>query len=446
MPGGALSRHGELLRLAWPAVLSFVLNNAYRINDQFWIRDLGGAAQAAIASSTFVLIMNFAVLYLAAGGALPLVARACGGGDTLERDRVARHAIGAALLVGTSLAVAGWWSTPSIVDALGLSGEPAVHATAYLRTIYLGVAPLALAPTLDGLFTGQGNTFVPMVLQSLAVTTNFALNPLLIYGVGGFAGMGIAGAALATVLSRGLAVGIGLVLLARLYRIPIARLAPADPARLVRLFRVGFPVSLSIAAYAGVYWILLRVVLAPLGEAAMAGLGIGFNAFEGLSFPFFLGVAVAGSSLVGRRLGAGDERAAREVVSSARLVGRLFGIAFALLFWFGGPWLVPLFAGEEAVRREALTYVRILAFSQLFVAEETVHEKALHGAGFTGPIFTISTLGNALRIPLGWWLALRLEWGAAGVWWAINATTVLKAALFRLEFERGGWRGREPGR
>ena len=49
----------DILRLAWPSVLSFVLNNAYRINDQYWVQGLGTEAQAALGSTIFVLIMNF---------------------------------------------------------------------------------------------------------------------------------------------------------------------------------------------------------------------------------------------------------------------------------------------------------------------------------------------------------------------------------------------------
>ncbi len=68
-----------VLRLAWPAILSFVLGNAYRINDQYWVAGLGPDAQAAIASSIFAQILNFSVIFLAVGGSLPLVVWSPGG-------------------------------------------------------------------------------------------------------------------------------------------------------------------------------------------------------------------------------------------------------------------------------------------------------------------------------------------------------------------------------
>jgi MATE family multidrug resistance protein len=91
------------------------------------------------------------------------------------------------------------------------------------------------------------------------------------------------------------------------------------------------------------------------------------------------------------------------------------------------------------VLAETLLYVSILAWSQPLVAEEAVNEKVLFGAGHPRAIFWISTLGNVARVPLAWWLAFGLGGGAAGLWWAINLTTLFKAGGFLLEVRRGRW-------
>lgn len=457
-------RTRELLGLAWPAVLSYILNNAYRINDQFWIQGLGAEAQAAVGATFFLQVLNFAFVFLAVGGTLALVSRAVGARDPERRDAVVRSALGFGLAMGIVLTLCVLPLLDRIVLWMGLAGETAVLAEEYLGALYLFMTALALLPVVDSVFIGRGNTRVPMALQACAVVLNYFLNPLLIYGrdaaermdapgveaIAALAsaldldGMGLAGAAVATGLARTIVVLVGIWILggpmeSRL--IAAGKFSLERAWRVVRdILRISFPSSASIGIYALAYLLLLRLVLTPLGDAVTAGLGVGFQVFEGISFPCYLGISIAGSSLIGRELGARNRAGVLEVVGCTRFWSRTAGLVFAALFWFGGPYLVNAFTQDPAVARETVVYVRVLAFSQYWVAVESANEKVLLGSGRTGPIMWISPLGNLLRIPLGWWLAF--GWpalGAAGVWWAINATTCLKAGLFWDRVRRGNW-------
>ncbi|MCP3915583.1 MAG: MATE family efflux transporter [bacterium] len=428
----------DVLVLAWPSVLSFLCNSAYRVNDQYWIGDLGPAAQAAMSASVFLLILNFSLYFLAVGGALSLVARATGAEDERERDKTIRHVMALGVGIAIVISILGSAFTTEIVGWLGLEGATAEAAAAYLRTIYLLALPMALAPIVDTVFIGMGDTRTPLILQGGSVTLNFVLNPCLIYGLGPFPAWGMAGAAAATGISRAAVVVFGLVLLRRrgVHWLGSRRI---EPRRLATIARIGTPSALSITIYACVYFALIKLVITPLGDAALAGLGIGFNAFEGMAFPLYLGVAVAGSSLVGRNLGAGAEALALQAVQNVRRIALGLGALNATLFIGLATVLVPHFTDDPAVAAETIRYVRILALSQLFVAIEVVHEKVLLGAGHTRPIFWISVPGNILRVPLAWALAGPAGMGAAGVWWAINATTLMKASAFLWIVEQRTW-------
>ena len=426
-------------------VLSFVLNNGFRINDQYWVKDLGGAAQAAIGSSTILLIMNFAVAFLSVGGSMPLIARATGANDIQERDSVIRHTFLLTGVISLLLGAAGWFFAADLTRLFDVDADVAPLMTTYMSAIYLGILPLMFAPLLDNLFIGMGNSKVPMFLQVFAVGLNLLLNPILIYGalvpewMGIGDGYGIAGAAIATCVSRGLAAVVGILILRRMYGVSFAPSGMPSMERLLQVLRLGVPVALSIAIYAGVYAVLFAIVLGPLGSDVGAGFSIGFNAFESVSYPFALGVAMAGASLVGRNLGAGREEGAWQAVRHVRFMGRTVGVLFALTFFFGGPYIVPLFTDEPGVTVEALRYVGILGWSQFLVCEEVIHEKILFGAGHPRAIVWISTFGNVLRIPLGWYLATHLGYGAAGLWWTINVTSLFKAVLFNWEVRKGDW-------
>jgi len=109
-----------------------------------------------------------------------------------------------------------------------------------------------------------------------------------------------------------------------------------------------------------------------------------------------------------------------------------------------GPWIVPAFTSEPEVAHQALVYLGILAFSQVFVALETASENVLIGSGHTKPIFWISVPGNLARVPLGILLALTWGWGPAGLWWAINITSIAKALALHALVVRGRWKHALP--
>ena len=87
----------------------------------------------------------------------------------------------------------------------------------------------------------------------------------------------------------------------------------------------------------------------------------------------------------------------------------------------------------------AIEYAFVLGFSQLFVSFESLFSAVLEGAGDTRAAFVHTVPYNLLRIPLAWFLAFPLGMEAAGVWWAINITTYMKAALMGWSVWRGGW-------
>lgn len=455
----------SVFRLAWPAALSYLLNNAYRINDQYWIQGLGPQAQAAVGGTVFVVIMNFSVVFLAAGGTLALVARATGARDRERRDGLVVSAMLLATLIWAVLALLGPRATPHIVEFLGLEPAAAGFANEYLSTLYLCALPLVLAPALDHALIGMGNTLLMSMMELSAVALHYLLAPIMIYGQGaaaltdhpgagvaaaiagalGIEGQGIAGAAWSAALARVISVGLGLFAMHRWYGVRFraglrhALRARGRPLALLEILRISLPMSLAIATYASVYWALIKWVVVPLGGDALAALGIGFSVFEGVSFPLYLGVAMAGASLVGRSLGAGDSVGALQAVAAVRRLALMLGALTMIVFLvFARRW-APVFSDDPGVQREVAGYVSVLALSQIFVAMEAANEKVLLGAGYTRPALWISLIGNGVRVPLAWLLATRLGLGSEGVWWAINLTSMLKASLHFALVQRRRW-------
>lgn len=425
--------HGALLRLALPAAASAILNNAFRVIDQYAAGSIGTSAQAAIGSSTFVLIAVYALYSLVAAGAGPLVARATGANDDALRRRVFGNSLLATQIIGVGVAIVGGLGADLIAAGLGLHGQTAADAATFLRWLAICGLPLAIQPLLDAVFVAIGRTGLMMGFQIAAAVLNALLNPLLIHD----AGLGIAGAALATCLARAVVVILGLVVLWREFRPRRVDLRPDET--LVRIVRVGSPIAVNTLAYAVVYGLLLRTTISPLGPEVNAALGIGFSALEGFTYPMFLGVSLGVSSLVGRHLGAGQPEEAMRAARIGFPMATALGLAAGAAFWFGAKPLCGAFTSDPAVLDAAVTYARVLALTQVFVSWEALAEGVLAGAGDTRSIFWLSAPLNALRVPLGWAFAFPLGMGAAGVWWAINLTSVAKALGKGIAARRGAW-------
>jgi putative MATE family efflux protein len=423
----------ELLRISIPAAASVLLNNAFKVIDQYSVQWLGKEAQAAVGSSTFILIGLFAIYSVVASGAGPLVARTTGARDFDERRRIIANALTGSVTIGTGVLIGLGFGAPWLCRGLGLRQDVLMLATEYLQWLAIVGFPLVLAPLIDSVFIAVGRTALVMALQLVATILNIALNPVFIYGLN----YGIAGAAIATGISRGIAVSIGFWLLWRQFRPCLPDFVPGHSLR--RIIRVGWPLSWGIALYALVYWALLRYAVSPLGPAVNAALGIGYSALEGFTWPVFWGLSLGVASLVGRCLGAGRPDQARRTIRLAFPMMSVLGLSAALIFWFGAEPLCRLFSNDPEVLREAILYARVLAFSQLFVAYESLAEGVLEGSGDTRPILLWSAPWNLLRVPCAWYLAIQLGWGPLGIWWVINISTLIKAIGKWSVVLRGGW-------
>ncbi|MEC7240099.1 MAG: MATE family efflux transporter [Myxococcota bacterium] len=424
----------DLVKLAVPSVLFAVLTHAYRSVDQFWIQGVSTAAQGALGASAFVIILFAAIIIVLSAGASPLIARAAGANDPAALRRALGAGLSGVLGITVFLMVAGVLGADLIAHSLGLQGEIAEECAAYLRALSWTIFPLVLVPLVDQAFIAIGNARLPMTLHAISLTLNIALTPLFIYDLN----MGIGGAALASNLSRAATTFVGFFILWRRTGMSVSDVRGGEELR--RVLRIGFPVSISVAAYTLVYWAMLVTSISRLGEEVNAALGIGFSALEGLTWPCFHGLSLAVSSFVGRSIGAGRPDQAVAVVRKALPLSTAMGVVAMLVFFFFGPFLTGLFTEDPLVHEEAIVYTLILAFSQPFVAWEALFEGCLLGAGDTRTVFWLSAPVNLLRIPLAWALAFPLGWGAGGIWWAINITTVIKAALKGLAVRRGKWK------
>lgn len=425
-----------ILRLAGPAVASALLQTLFNITDTFWVgRGLGPAALAGVSTGGFVVWMVLALANLPSAGLTAVASRRHGQN---RRDRAAGAAYHALVLsLGLSLVVgaSGLRGLPALFDLMDTPRAVTVQGAGYL-SVYLAGVPVVFAYfVMDAAFRAAGDTRTPFWLLGVAVALNLVLDPLLILGWGPVPGLGIRGAALATLLTRGLGGVVGLVILVR--RGLLRRVRP-ERDRLAGLARIGLPVAAGGAVFSFVYILLTRFTSA-FGTSALAALGVGHKV-ESLSYMACVGFGAAAATGVGQNLGADRPARARSSGRTATLFGMLVTGTVGVAFLVWPEPIMRVFTADPAVIADGISYLRIVAVAQMFMALHLVLESAMSGAGYTFLPMTASIALTVSRLPLAAVLSGAL--GLAGIWWTISGTTVARGAVMAWIWQRGRWRDR----
>ncbi len=429
---GPLGR--AIFRLALPAIGSALLQLIFLLVDIFWVgRILGAAALAAISTAGFAVWGLLAVGEMIGVGLTAVASRRHGEGAHGMAAVAAGTTLVVALGGGTLVALAGWRLLPLLFRVMETPPDVTALGQAWLSTYLIG-APLVLGfYAAEAAFRASGDTRTPLALLALSVAVTVVADPALILGLGPLPRLGIAGAAVAAVATRALVLALGLGVLARRR---LVRLAVWDWRAAGTVLRIGAPTAATGIFFAAVYVGLTRITT-QFGTPALAALGVGHK-LEGLAYQVATGFGLATAAIVGQNLGAGRvDRAARAGWLTAQYAC-VVGAVQALAFLIAPGALVGVFTRDPAVVAVGVSYLRIIAVSEITMALEIVLEAGLGGAGFTLVPMAWSGSLTAARIPLGTWLAGLL--GVAGVWWAISVTAVGRGLAMTALWRGGRWR------
>ncbi|HEY4303304.1 MAG TPA: MATE family efflux transporter [Gemmatimonadaceae bacterium] len=431
---GSLRR--TILRVALPAVASSLLMTLFSSVDAFWVGTrIGSAGLAAVSTSLFWIWAIISLAEMIGVGLTSVAARRFGEGRVAEAAHLAGDGTIFAFALGVVIAIAGSLALPWLLSLMELPADVAVLATRYLRTYLIGTPLIYGFFAVDATFRASGDTRTPFVLLLASVAITLLLDPALMLGLGPFPKLGIAGAAIATISTRGAAFVMGATIA---HRRRLVHFGAVSLARVWSVCRVGLPTAVTGITFSVIYVLLTRTV-GRFGTPALAAVGIGHRV-ESWLFMIGVGFGAATAAIVGQNLGAGKtDRASRAAWMATGYCTLLGAVAFVLEFFIPRQF-ASLFTEDPAVIAEAVKYLRIASISQLAICTEIVLEGALGGAGETVPPMLSSTALTALRIPLAGWAASR--WGSIGIWWVISLTAIGRAVAMATLWRAGRWRRR----
>ncbi|WP_447936229.1 MATE family efflux transporter [Thermomonas fusca] len=427
--------------LAVPMVLELVLESTFAVVDIFFVAKLGPSAVATVGLTESYLFLLYSIAMGLAMAVTALVARRVGEGASEEASVTAAQALWVAVLASVPFAIAGIVWARELLALMGADAWTLQHGVGYMQWMLGGNVVILLLFVINAIFRGAGDAAIAMRVLWVANGLNILLDPLLIFGWGPVPAFGVEGAAIATTIGRGTGVLLQLWILfhgGKHIRLQAAQLA----------WRAGVVWQIVRTSLGGVgqmlvsmtSWIFLMRILASIGSEAVAGATIAIRVMMFTMMPAW-GMSNAAATLVGQNLGARQPERAEASVWQIGRYNMGYLLCIALLFFLLPRELVGFFSSDAQVVDIGGEWLRILSYSLFVYGWWMVSVQAFNGAGDTAtPTWINVVFFWLIQIPLAWLLALHLQLGHSGVFWAVFVSETAVGLFTLWLFSRGRWK------
>ena len=418
-----------------PMILEMCMESVFALVDIFFVGRIGKEAVATVGLTESVLTLVYSVAMGLSMAATAMVARRIGEKNPEGAAHTAAQSINLALGLTVVVSFAGAFFAPDILSVMGASSGTIETGASYTRIVFAGSIVIMLLFLINGIFRGAGNASIAMWSLWIANGFNILLCPILIHFYG------LKGAAIATIIGRGLGVCFQLYHLAwgsGVIRILRKHFSP-DGAVMKALSKIAWTGTTQFLINSA-SWIVMARIVARFGDTAIAGYQVSIRILIFFLLPAW-GMSNAAATLVGQNLGAKLPDRAERSVRAAATYNALFMLLVSLLFLVGAGTIVGFINRDPDVVKVAVGALRIISLGYVFYGVGMVLTNAFNGAGDTRTPTIINLFCFwAFQIPLAWFLAIGLAAGPSGVFWAILITETTITGVSFVLFRRGKWK------
>ncbi len=438
-----------MLAIGWPLVLSLSSTTVMQFTDRVFLGNYSVDTIAAATPSGITIFLFIALFMGVASYTNVFVAQYVGASAPAR--------VGAALWQGIYFCL----FSGLILASLNFLAQPFFHLidhplevqrleVIYFRILSLGAGLAVLGPALGCFFSGRGLTRPIMVVNMIGAAINIPLDYALINGRWFFPEMGIAGAALATVMAWTVVVALlGLLVFTAENdrRFAVRRSRRFDRELFGRLMKYGLPggIQFFIDIFAIAFFVFM---IGRLGKAELAATNIAFS-INHLSFMPVIGLSIAISTLVGQAIGRGRPENGAFATNSGLHLAVAYMALIALLFVLAPEWLMRLFRPRDfspdqyrAIMTTGVVLLRFVALYTLFDGVAITYAGAIKGAGDTRFVMwtmaTLSLLTMILPVYVG---ATYLGFSLYAMWICLTLYIIALSVVFWRRFAKGKWKG-----
>lgn len=420
-----------IARLAIPIMGSSLLQFTYNLIDMIWVGKLGSNAVASIGSSSLYVNIGNAINALVVTGTGIKVAHAIGKKDDDEVNKYINSGIIINIFIGIIFCIALIFAGKGFIGFLDLNNSE-VEKDAYCYLALNG--PILLFAFFNMMYTrilsSFGNNKLAFNINGVGVILNIILDPLCIYSFK----LGVIGAGVSTLIAN---IIMFVLFFTRSngilkYKFGIR----IDYIKIKEICILGFPMASQRVLFTLIS-ILLAKIIAVFGSDAIAAQKIGTQV-ESIAYMIVGGLNGAVASFTGQNFGAKRFDRIRDGYKSSLKVGIAYSLIMACIFFIFNRPIIKLFINNEETIAIAVSYLQVVAFSQIFNALEMISNGFFTGIGKPNIPSAVSIIFTSLRIPFA--LVLIKPFGINGVWISICLSSILKGfslyLLYRIEIRK----------
>jgi putative MATE family efflux protein len=433
-----------LLLFALPILGSTVLQSLNASVNAMWIGHyLGESALTATSNATLILFLLLSAVFGVSMACTILVGQSLGARNVREAKRVVGTSAGFFLVISVAIAALSYVFTPGLLRAMGTPADALPYAVPYLRIIFLALPSMYFYNFMMMTLRGAGDSRTPFLFMGLSVVLDVVLNPVLIFGVGPFPRMGIAGSATATLIAQTVALFALLgTLYARKYFLRITRVElgffKPDLAILRALIFKGLPMGLQMIVISSSAILMMRLVNG-YGSQTTAAYGAATQLWNYVQMPA-MAIGAAVSSMAAQNVGARLwDRVSRIAITGVIYNFLLGGALVGIIYLFNVPALNLFLPGDSVGLGLAEHLNAIVVWSFMFFGVTFVLFGVVRSTGAVwAPLIILTITMWMVRPPFA--LSLMPSMGADAIWWSFPLGSLLSMLLAIGYYRWGGWR------
>ncbi len=419
----------SLLKLSVPIIATNFIQTTYGMVDMIWVGKLGSGPVAAIGTASFFVNLALALATMVSIGSGVKIAHCMGANQKEEAAEYIKNGFIMSLVLAILYALVVFIYKDSFIGFFEL-GDPDVErmAVQFLVISMIGVIFSIVNLLYSMILNSMGNSKTPFRAYTIGFIVNIILDPFLIFGIGFIPGMGVAGAALATLTAN--------IIVTLLFWFNSKRFISFgsdtnwNVRKMIEVIKLGIPITVQRVVFIGISIIIARIIV-QWGAEAIAVQKVGIQ-IESISYMTIGGLQGAIAAFIGQNYGANKMDRIHAGYKIALMMTIGFGLLTSLLFILLPEQLFSIFISEPESIKLGADYMRILGYSQVFMCMELLTVGAFNGLGKTyiPPIFSITF--TVLRIPLA--ILLSGPFGLNGVWMSIAISSLLKGVVLVIWF------------